>query len=125
MLAKMLDDSIVEIRSNALFFIEELPEEYFPYLGSKIKKLVEFLDETDHSSVIEAVLHILSKLWKSSLSIMLDVFESLMKIYKDTGHREKEDKSTSISRYRIKRIGNLFENRTKYPKKRCNCIFKQ
>ena len=66
--AKMLDDPVVEIRSNALFFIEELPEEYFPYLGSKIKKLLEFLDETDHSSVIEAVLHILSKLWKSSSS---------------------------------------------------------
>ncbi|MHA1111016.1 MAG: HEAT repeat domain-containing protein [Promethearchaeota archaeon] len=91
-LAKMLDDSVVEIRSNALFFIEELPEEYFPYLGSKIKKLLEFFDETDHSSVIEAVLHILSKLWKSSLSIMLDVFDSLTKIYKDTGHREKEEK---------------------------------
>ena len=105
-LAKMLDDSVVEIRSNALFFIEELPEEYFPYLGSKIKKLLEFLDETDHSSVIEAVLHILSKLWKSSLSIMLDVFVSLTKIYKDTGHREKEEKTLQFLGTGLKELEN-------------------
>ena len=108
-IAKMLDDSVVEIRSNALFFIEELPEEYYPYLGSKIKKLLEFLDETDHSSVIEAVIHILSKLWKSTLPIMLDVFNSLTKIYKDTGHREKEERILQFISTGLKELDNYLK----------------
>jgi len=90
--ANLLEDEIVEIRSNALFFIEELPEEYYPYLGSKLQKLIEFLEETDDSAVIEAVLHVLSKLWKNSLPVMVNVFQVFSKIYIETPLREKEEK---------------------------------
>ncbi|MBN2155957.1 MAG: hypothetical protein JW776_07940 [Candidatus Lokiarchaeota archaeon] len=115
--AELLEDKIVEIQSNALFFIEELPEEYYPYFSSKINRLTEILDETEHNSVIEAILHILSKLWKKTLPMMESVFEMLSKIYKETSIREKEEKilqflSTGLKQleYFLKTEQNIMKN---------------
>ncbi|MHA1820850.1 MAG: hypothetical protein ACTSU2_00115 [Promethearchaeota archaeon] len=76
----MLEDPIDAVKYNLIFLLEELPDEYFDYLLTKLNLLLEFLEKYEDEDVVDALLNIIGKLWNRTLSIKISVYNKIFEI---------------------------------------------
>ena len=113
---ELLNDEVLEIKGNVVFFIEQFPEEYYDYILPRLNLFMDLLGKTGDLEVVDAIFYILGKVWLKTLPIKLSVFNNLKNIYAATSDKDKLLKIISFMREGSYELDGLLKSNEKIKK---------